>query len=74
MLSSFAKEGEYLIGVIACDERAAAGDDLINVLARFYSRGCPGFYAEGCHAVEFFLRCHIDRAVKRAEHTAAVSR
>ena len=74
MASSLAQKLQNLIGVIAGDENAAAGDDLVNVLLCLYSRGCPGLDAEGRHTVEFLLRCHIDRAVERAEHTAAVCR
>jgi len=72
MLSPVTKELQDLIGVITGDERAAAGDDLVNVLLSLDSRGCPGLDPEGCHAVEFFLGRHIDGAVERTEHTAAV--
>ena len=74
MTSSVAQKLQNLIGVIAGDESAAAGDYFVDVLLSFDSCGCPGLNSEGCHTIEFFLRCHIDRAVKRAEHTAAVSR
>ena len=38
------------------------------------SRGCPRTDSESDHTVEFLLCRHIDRAVKCAEHTAAVRR
>ena len=72
MLSPISQELQNLIGVIAGDESAAAGDDFVNVLLGLDSCGCPGLYPEGCHAVKLFLRCHVDRAVERTEHAAAV--
>ena len=74
MTFSVAQEREDLVGVVAGDERAAASNDLVNVLLRFYACGCPGLDAESRHTVEFLLRRHIDRAVKCAEHTTAVCR
>ena len=73
MLSSEAEEGEDLVGVIAGYESAARGDDLVNVLLSLDSRGCPGLNAESRHTVKFLLCCHVDRAIQRAEHAAAVS-
>ena len=72
MFSSISKERKYFIGVIAGDKRSAAGDDLVNVLLSFYSRGCPRLDAESRHTVEFLLGCHIDRAIQRTEHATAV--
>ena len=72
MLSPVTKELQNLIRIVAGDKRSAAGDYFVNVLLSLDSRGCPGLNSEGCHTVEFFLRCHIDGAIQRAEHAAAV--
>jgi len=72
MLSPVTKELQNLIRIVAGDERSAAGDYFVNVLLSLDSCGCPGLDPEGCHTVEFFLRCHVDGAIQRAEHAAAV--
>ena len=74
MLSSVSQERKDLIGIIASDKLAAAGDDLVNVLLSLDSRGGPRTDSESDHTVEFLLRRHIDRAVECAEHTATVRR
>ena len=66
MASSVTQKLKDLIGVIAGDESTAAGDDFVNMLLSLDSRGCPRLDSEGCHAVEFFLRCHIDGEIGRA--------
>ena len=74
MASSVTQKLKDLIGVIAGDESTAAGDYFVNMLLSLDSRGCPGLDSEGCHTVEFFLCRHIDGAIQRAEHAAAVCR
>ena len=72
MFSSITQELQNLIRIVAGNEGSSAGDDFVNVLLSFNSRGCPRLYSESDHTVEFLLGRHIDGAIERAEHTTAV--